>query len=152
MGEHTYPDPEVEGYIERHFAPVRFDTIERPEMEAALASGWTPTLIVEDADGTEHRRSQGYLNAGRFLGEMALSRLQEALNRRDFESASGLAGEALRLTEDDHHREPEAMYWSAVADYRLGGGDRERLTEGWERLMERFPESEWAEKAGYVRM
>ena len=151
MGERAFPAPEVERYVERHFAPVRFNTIERPEMEAALISGWTPTLIVKDAGGTEHRRSQGYLDAERFLGEMSLSRLQEALNRRDFESVSELAGEALRLSEGDLHREPEAMYWSAVAAYKRSG-DREELIGGWERLLERFPESEWAKKAGYIRL
>lgn len=131
---------------------ARFNTIERPEMEAALASGWTPTLIVEDADGSEHRRSQGYLDAGRFLGQMSLSRLQAALDHRDFEAASGLADETLRLTQGGPHRELEAMYWSAVVTYKLAGGDREELIEGWIRLLERFPESEWARRADYIRL
>lgn len=152
MGNRTYPEPEVESYIEQHFAPIRFNTIEQPEMEAALGSGWTPTLIVEDADGNEHRRSQGYLDVERFLGQMALSRLQAALDHRDFEAASGLAEEALRLTKGDPHREPEAMYWSAVAAYKLGGNDREALTGGWEGLLDRFPGSEWAKRAGYIRL
>jgi hypothetical protein len=30
-------------------------------------------------------------------------------------------------------------------------GDRDGLTEGWNRLLETFPQSEWAEKAGYIR-
>lgn len=152
MGESTYPDPEVEDYIERHFAPIRFNTIEQPEMEAALGSGWTPTLIVEDADGTEHRRSQGYLDARRFLGQMALSRLQVSLDHRDFDAASELAEEVLRLTQGDAHREPEALYWSAVVAYKLSGGDREKLIGGWTQLLERFPESEWAERASYIRL
>lgn len=151
MGNRTYPDPEVERYVEQHFAPIRFNSIEQPEMEAALNSGWTPTLIFTDADGAEHRRSQGYLDANRVLGEMALARLQESLNRRDFEAASGLAEEALRLAEGDPHREPEAMYWSAVAAYKLSG-DREDLTGGWTRLLARFPESEWALRASYIRL
>ncbi|MDN5697335.1 MAG: thioredoxin family protein [Rubrobacter sp.] len=151
MGERVYPEPEVESYIEDHFAPVRFNTIEEPEMEAALGSGWTPTIITEDPDGNERRRSQGYLDAKRLIGQLALSRLQAAMNSRDFESASGLCEEALRLTQGDPHREPEAMYWSAVIAYKLAGGDRERLIEGWTSLLNRFPESEWAMRASYIR-
>jgi hypothetical protein len=30
-------------------------------------------------------------------------------------------------------------------------GDRDDLTEGWNRLLEAFPQSEWAEKTGYIR-
>ena len=151
MGERAYPEPEVERYIEEHFAPVRFNTIERPEMEAALGSGWTPTLIVEDADGDEHRRGQGYLDANRLIGQLSLSRLQVALDHRDFEAASALSEEALRRTSGDPEREPEAMYWSAVIAYKLAGGDRERLIEGWTSLLNRFPESEWAMRASYIR-
>jgi hypothetical protein len=150
MGERTYPNPNVERYLEENFSPVRFNTIERPEMEAALASGWTPTLSFTDAAGREHRRSQGYLDANRLLGEMSLARLQEALDRRDFDTASELSNEALRLVEGDPHREPEAMYWSAVAAYKFSD-DRTELTGGWEKLLDRFPESEWASRAGYIR-
>jgi hypothetical protein len=152
MGNRAYPEPEVEGYIEQHFAPVRFNTIEQPEMEAVLGSGWTPTLIVEDADGVEHRRSQGYLDMKRLLGQLALSRLQTALDHRDFEAASGLAEDGLRLTQGDHHREPEAMYWSTVIAYKLAGNHRETLTGGWTQLLDRFPESEWAKRASYIRL
>ena len=151
MSERAFPDPEVERYIEEHFAPVRFNTIERPEMEAALGSGWTPTLIVEDADGNEHRRSQGYLDANRLIGQLSLARLQTALDRRDFEAASALSEEALRHASGDPEREPEAMYWSAVAAYKLSGDDREKLVAGWSKLLDRFPESEWAKRASYIR-
>ena len=152
MGERAYPEPEVERYIEEHFAPVRFNTIESPEMEAALGCGWTPTIIVEDPGGNEHRRSQGYLDADRLLGQLALARLQTALDHRDFEAASALSEEALLRTSGDPEREPEAMYWSAVAAYKLAGNDREKLVEGWTRLLDQHPESEWAKRASYIRM
>lgn len=51
MGEVTYPDGVVQAYLEEHFVPVRFNTIEWPEVEESFNSGWTPTIIVEDAEG-----------------------------------------------------------------------------------------------------
>ncbi|MDQ3795547.1 MAG: DUF255 domain-containing protein [Actinomycetota bacterium] len=150
MGTDTYPDGTVRSYVEEHFIPIRFNVLERPETEDRFNSGWTPTVIVEDAEGREHRRSQGYLNPRRFVGELALSRLKDAIDRRDFRSAFERSGNALKQTEDDPARRSEALYWSAVAAYRVSG-DRNDLIEGWNDLLEMFPRSEWAERAGYIR-
>lgn len=150
MGESTYPDEAAESYLERHFVPVRYNTIEEPEVEADFNSGWTPTLIVEDPEGREHRRSQGYLDTPRFIGEMSLSRLKDAIDRHDYEAASERAEEALERTAGDPGREPEALYWKAVADFEISG-DRDDLIAGWEPLLNKFPDSEWAKKASYVR-
>lgn len=54
------------------------------------------------------------------------------------------------MTLGDPHREPEALYWKAVAAFAVSG-DREDLTGGGEPLLDGFPESEWAKKASYVR-
>ncbi len=98
MGERTYPDEAAESYLERHFVPVRYNTIEEPEVEADFNSGWTPTLIVEDPEGHEHRRSQGYLDTPRFTGEMSLARLKDAIDRHDYKAAAEKAEEALERT------------------------------------------------------
>lgn len=147
MGERTYPDEAAKSYLEEHFVPVRFDTLEEPEVEAGF--GWTPTLIVEDPEGREHRSSQGYLDVRRFVGELSLARLKDAIDRHDYEAAAERAGEALYRTAGDPNREPEALYWRAVAAFEASG-DRDDLSGGWEPLMDGFPESEWAEKAVYV--
>src|SRR5437763_16778929 len=115
MGAVTYPDPDVERFVEGHFIPVQFNVVEQPEVMDQFNTPWTPTLIVQDAEGREHRRSQGYLDPARFLGEMALARLQAAIDQRDFEAAHTLSSDALRLTAGDLTREPEARYWSSVA-------------------------------------
>jgi thioredoxin-related protein len=150
MGAATYLNPEVESYIEQHFVPVQFDVLEQPEVERQFNSDWTPTLIVEDTEGREHRRSQGYLDAERFIGEMALAWLKDAIDRRDRETAPERSDEALKRTKNDPAREPEALYWSAVVAYHYTD-DRDDLIEGWNRLLERFPQSEWAKRAGYIR-
>src|SRR3712207_8681222 len=150
MGAVTYPNREVEQFIAQHFVPVQFNVMEQPEVMEQLNSTWTPTVIVEDAEGREHRRSQGYLDPRRFVGELALSRLKDAIDRRDFGSAFERSRNALKQTEDDPARRSEALYWSAVAACRVSG-DRNDLIEGWNGLLEMFPRSEWAERAGYIR-
>src|SRR5437764_9105384 len=118
MGAVTYPNPEVERFIQQHFIPVQFNVAEQPEAMERFNSTWTPTLIVQDAEGREHRRSQGYLDPQRFLGEMALAWLKDAIDRQDFKAAQERSRETLELTRADPEREPEAQYWASVAAYK----------------------------------
>jgi hypothetical protein len=150
MGAVTYPNPEVERLIEEHFIPVQFNVVEQPEVMEQFNAPWTPTLILQDGDGREHRRSEGYLDARRFLGEMALARLKTAINRRDFNTAKERVPETLERTKDDPLREPEAHYWAAVAAYKATN-DPSNLLQIWNRLLDQFPDSEWAKKAGFIR-
>lgn len=150
MGAVTYPNPEVEQYIKSHFIPVQFNVVEQPEAMQQFNTPWTPTLIVEDSEGKEHRRSQGYLDPQRFLAEMALGRVKDAVDRQDFEEASRRAEGALQLTQGDEWREPEALYWSSVAAYK-STNDANNLVSGWNRLLDQFPKSEWAKRVEFIR-
>jgi hypothetical protein len=150
MGAVTYPDPQVERYIDDHFIPVQFNVVEQTEVMELFNTPWTPTLIVLDADGKEHRRSQGYLDARRFLAEMSLARLQAAIDRQDFAQASSLTDDVKKMTAGDAEREPEALYWSSVAAYKATS-DPSNLMQGWNRLLDEFPQSDWAKKAEFIR-
>ena len=150
MGAGTYPDPAVAQYINEHFIPVHFNVIEQPEVMEQFNSPWTPTIIVQDAEGREHRRSQGYLDPKRFLGEVSLAWLKDAIDRRDFQVAHERSKETLRQTEGDPAREPEAIYWSAVAAYK-SSDDPKDLVGGWNRLLDEFSESEWARRVEFIR-
>jgi len=150
MGAVTYPNPEVARYLNEHFVPVQFNVVEQPDVMKRFNTPWTPTLIVLDADGKEHRRSQGYLDAQRMLGELSLARLQAAIDRQEFQEAPRLAEEAQRLTAGDADREPEALYWGSVAAYKATGKP-DGLVQGWNNLLDRFPQSDWAKKAEFIR-
>jgi len=146
----TYPHQDVQALIREHFVPVQFNVLERPEVKRQFNSGWTPTLIVQDAEGREHRRSYGYLDPRRFIAEMALAWLMDAIDRQDWPPAKARADEALRLTAGDLAREPEAFYRDAVATY-MTSADQTGLRNGWELLMQRFPDSDWSKKAEFIR-
>ena len=151
MGAVTYPNAEVDRYLNQYFVPVQFNVIEHPEAFTQFHSAWTPTIIVQDASGVEHRRSQGYLDPLRLLGELSLARLKDALDRQDFEAAKQRLDDAIKYTRGDAAREPEAMYWSAVIAYKTSK-DSTGLISGWEKLLNTFPESEWAKRAEFIRM
>src|SRR5436309_5371857 len=106
MGAVTYPNPEVERFIQGRFIPVQFNVVEQPAVMDQFNTPWTPTLIVQDAQGREHRRSQGYLDSRRFLAEMSLALLKDAIDRRDFQQAVERSSEALERSRGDGYREP----------------------------------------------
>lgn len=150
MGAVTYPDPRVQEEINKHFVPVQFNVVEQPDVMDRFNTPWTPTLIIQDAEGREYRRSQGYLDAARFIAEVALARLVSAIDRRDYQEAVARIDEVIDRTQGDPAREPEALYWAAVARYKASD-DPSRLVEGWNTLLDRFPDSEWARKASFIR-
>ena len=150
MGAVTYPNEKVAEYVESYFAPVQINIEEDPGAMERYHTPWTPTIIIEDANGVEHRRSQGYLDPKSFIAELALARLKAAIDRQDFAKAQQLTVEALQSTAGDTHREAEAMYWSGVATYK-NSNDSNKLIETWNRLIEKFPETEWARKASFIK-
>jgi hypothetical protein len=151
MGTVTYPDTEVQKLIETHFVPVQFNVADQPEVMARFNAPWTPTLIVQDAEGREHRRSEGYLDPKAFRAEMALARLREPINRQEFTTARDRVRAVLAQVAGDPEREPEVIYWSAVAAYKASN-DSQNLVDGWNRLLDRFPQSAWARKAAFIRL
>lgn len=146
----TYPDSDVQQLIENYFVPVQFNVKDQPQVMQEFHTPWTPTLMVQDGQGTEHRRSQGYLDPTRFIAEMSLARLKSAIDAQDFQSAASIADETLQAARGDDEREPEALYWSAVARYKASE-DPQNLLNGWNRLLDEFPDSEWARKASFIR-
>lgn len=107
--------------------------------------------MVQDAEGREHRRTSGYMDAPRFVGELALARVSAAVDRRDWETAATRVDEALERVGDDPERRAEALFFSAVVAFRRSG-EREDLEAGWNRLLDELPESEWARRAEYIRL
>ena len=144
----TYSNHEVAKFVEAHFIPVQFNVAEQPDAMDRFHAPWTPTLIVQSPDGAEMRRSQGYLDPDRFLAEMSLAWFKEAIDRRDYETAHQRVPETLQRTKGDPEREPEALYWAAVTQYKARDNG---LLEGWNRLMEQFPNSEWARKVEFIK-
>src|SRR5438094_509786 len=69
MGAVTYPNPAVERYSEQYFIPVQFNVVDEPEVLTQFDTPWTPTAIVQDAEGREARRSNAYVDAS---GEISI--------------------------------------------------------------------------------
>jgi hypothetical protein len=150
MATVTYADPEVQRYVSENFVPVQLNVQEQPAAMECYNAVWTPTIIIECVEGIEHRRTEGYLDPQVFLEELSLAVFRAALDKHDFSAAKNRIGEALQKASGDPVREPEAMYWAAVADYKLSQ-DANELVTGWNRLLDRYPDSDWAKRAAVIR-
>jgi len=150
MGAVTYPNPDVERFIEENFIPVQFNVVEQPDVMAQFNSSWTPTLILRDPEGREHRRAEGYFDPKRFIAEMSIGLLKAAINWQNFDAAKQRAPAVLEATKGDREREPEAIYWASVADYK-GSHDPANLLRGWNRILDEFPASDWARRVEFIR-
>jgi hypothetical protein len=140
----------VQEYIEKHFAPVRLDVPRNLGLYERYNFCWTPTVLMQDGEGREHRRCEGAMPPEAFLRELALARLKEALNGSRFETARELSFEVLRTVEKDPQRAPECLYWCGVANFRAGRSV-ELLNYWWTRLLDEYPSSDWAARAQFIR-
>lgn len=150
MAAVTHADADVQRYISENFVPVQINVKDDPGAMECYNAVWTPTIIIECADGIEHRRMEGYLDPQAFVEELSLAVFRAALDKHDFSAAKTRIGEALQKASGDPVREPEAMYWAAVADYKLSQ-DANELVKGWTRLLDQYPDSDWAKRAAVIR-
>jgi hypothetical protein len=145
----TYPDARVRALLAEHFVCVKYDT-KRPNewfrrLNGPFAHHWHPNVVVLDHRLAEVRRFIGYLPPDDFVAQLEVGRALVALyHQRPREALEVLEGVTGRLAHT--HAAPEAQYWAGVAAYRAGGG-LAALTPLWERIGERWPDSEWATRA-----
>ncbi|MDQ2985377.1 MAG: hypothetical protein M3R13_01490 [Armatimonadota bacterium] len=150
MDAGTYPNEEVAEYIGRYFVPVQINVQEDPGAMERFHTMWTPTIILKDDRGREHRRSQGYLNPQELLAELSLARLAAALDAGDYDEAVTISQDAIARTQFDKNRNAEARYWAGVANYK-STDDPSKLGESWKPLIDEMPDSEWARKASFIK-
>jgi hypothetical protein len=150
MSTVTYSNPEVQQHISAHYIPVQINVKDDPSALEQFNASWTPTIMVMDAQENEHRRSEGYFDPKRFLEELSLAEVKAALNQQDFSEAKTRGRDALAKTSGDPAHEPEAMFWAAVADYK-NSKNADDLKSGWNKLLDKFPQSEWAHRVEFIR-
>ncbi|WEK34957.1 MAG: thioredoxin family protein [Candidatus Pseudobacter hemicellulosilyticus] len=143
----TYQNANTLSYIDKHFVFVKYNITNRnvPKITSSPIL-WTPTFIVFANDGSEIRKTIGYLNDTQFQAEMEMGRALAFLRKAQPE----VALEILKKFIKDNvvvTALPEALYWAGIASYFLNKRDMESLVPYWEELINIYPESIWADRA-----
>lgn len=143
----TYQNTKTLSYIDKHFVFIKYDITNRsvPKIPCSPIL-WTPTFIVFANDGSEVRKTTGYLNNLQFEAEIEMGRALAFLRKAQPKIALNILENFIKNTPNKTSL-PEALYWAGVASYFLNKRNAESLAPFWEKLINNYPESIWAERA-----
>ncbi len=139
-----YPNPEVSRFITENFVPLRQHVKTHPGAMERFGAQWTPTLMMLDANGREHHRVEGFLEAAPLLAQLRLGLAKSAMANQKWDEAERWFEEA--AASGDADVAPEGAYWAGVTRYKRSG-DASHLGATHKRLSENFANSTWAKKA-----
>lgn len=146
----TYQDPKALSYIEDTFIFIKFNVMAKNKVPRGTfhssAVLWTPCFMVYANDGTEIRKVTGYLSPDQFIDEMDLGRAMALLFKAKARDALNLL-EGLSISSSGDTIIQEVLYWCGVAAFFLQQRAPESLYPYWEKLMQEYPGSTWAERA-----
>lgn len=138
----TYPDSQVQTFVEQHFVPVRLvlnDDAAKP-LFRQYGVLWTPTVGVADRRGKLQYQSPGFLPPTALLDAMRLGLGRALLAWARYDEAAEHFGS---VADTRSAQAPEALYWQGVAWY-LKARRRAPMMVAWNRLRAEYPDSVWA--------
>lgn len=148
MNAGPYSDEKVQRYIEEEFVPLKSQCFwdKQTELMKKFMIKWTPTFLVHDSQGIEHYRFIGYVPVDDFLAHLGLGRGKVFFDRDRYSEAV----DQFKSVIEEHAGAgvtPEAVYLLGVAGYRKTH-DAKALRRIYDTLTEKYPQSEWARRAG----
>ncbi len=131
--------------MEKDFIPIQVDFNKNKALVNRFSVKWTPTIIILDADGTEHHRFIGFLPPEDFIAQLILGKGKAEFDQDRFEQGIQCFQEILvRYPKTD--AAPEAQYFLGVSKYKASNNPNE-LKLGLETLQRDYPLSVWTKKA-----
>ena len=150
MGAVTYPHPEVQRFLHKHFVCHRVNekdtSSETVRVLRAYRLLWSPGFIFLDHQRNELRRVVGYLTPAEFLAELNFALGLARMLHSRFSESHDLFRAAIDANPTGYVA-PEALYWAGIAAFRRDGRNKELLKKEWAELLERFPKSTWWTRA-----
>lgn len=149
MDAGAYPDAAVIDFIENNFVPVRIAFDAQPYAKDFNVK-WTPTLVTLGPQGREHHRTVGFLGPEELIPSLLLGKGKVDFDHDRFtEALASLDKVVAEYAASDSA--PEAIYLSGVCRYK-STHDPQPLKAAYEKLVARFPDSEWTKRAYPYRL
>ena len=133
------------GLIQDNFVPVKIHVKENPAAFERFGAQWTPTVIIDDPEGTERYRFEGYLPPDEFMAQLELGLAKTAFAKNDFAKAERLYRDIVQRFRTSAAA-PEALYWAGVSKYKATN-DAAALKDTAEAFRTQYSDSQWAKKA-----
>ena len=146
----TYLDERVAATLNDRFVPVMYNGWQQDENFESLNGrtiyAFSPLLVTRAADGTELRRTTGYLPPEDMLLELELGLSLNALHQHDWENAYQILDEAVQRYASAKNL-PEALWWRGIAAYRRSGKSLLEIAAAWAPLVREHAGTVWADRA-----
>jgi hypothetical protein len=148
MNTGPYSNAKVQTYLQEAFIPVKSQCFwdKRTEVMKQFGIAWTPTLVVLDTKGREHHRVVGFVPDDDFLAHLTLGKGKVHFDLFRFAEAI----QEFSTLIEQHPKAgavPEAVFFLGVAEY-WKTHDPKGLRRAHDTLVTKFPQSEWARRAG----
>ena len=141
----TYPDPRVAQLVQDHFVPLKVNVKQDPRLAEEYRVNWTPAVLIADEQGKDHYRYEGYFAPEGFMAQLSLGLGRLWLDRRQLARARERFEEVSR-PHAGSEAGAEALYWLGVVSYKESQ-DPAQLRPSWQKLVQEYPDSEWARRA-----
>lgn len=145
----AYIDTEVISFVNNNLIPLRLqasDHILGPRFKIK----WTPSLLILDADGTEHYRTLGFYPPEDLIPSLLLGMGKAKFNQPDRPAASKYF-EKILSDYSNNSLAPEAVYLNGVSRF-IDGHDVSNLIGIYDRLKADYPDSPWLTRADPYRL
>jgi TolA-binding protein len=144
----THPSQDVVREVMAEFVPCRLESLKEPELLKRLNVRWLPGVAVVDAADRPAHVSIGFLPPADLLTELAFGRAVALMGAKRYDEAHALFARVADTPGAE--RAPEACFWWGISRYRQSKDFRAAIEEPWRRIVERFPQSQWARKVGFM--
>lgn len=145
----TYPVLNVVECISKKMIALRVPA-DNQKLMAKFNISWTPTLIMLDADGNEHRRIVGFLPPDELVPALLLGIAQSHFELERFTEALKCLGELLEAYPGSKAA-PEAVFLKGVCSFK-NTHNPGLLKEAYQELSVVYPQSEWTQRAAPYRL
>lgn len=139
----TYPEDSVVQFVKKYLTPLRIDITQ--SVDDKYQTFWTPTLSILNYSGLEIQKETGFFKPVELIASLHVGLAKVHIQEKQFDTA-GVHLKQVLENFCDEKVVPEAIFFRGVNLYKLND-DPSFLKEAHYRLVEEYPESEWADKS-----
>jgi hypothetical protein len=145
----AYIDPKVISFINSNVVPLRLQASD-PVLGPKYRIKWTPSLLILDADGTEHYRTLGFYPPEDLIPSLLLGMGKAKFNQPDRPAALKYFDKIL-ADYPKNSLAPEAVYLKGVSSF-IESHDVSQLIDIYDRMKAEYPDSPWLTRADPYRL
>jgi len=116
------------------------------ELFPTIGLGWTPSFYIYSPDGKIMRNMLGYLPPEQIIMELKLGLGQSYMRSSQYGEAIKIFKDTFSSTKETNYIQ-EGLYYAGVAAYYQFNGSLDELSVYWNELLDKYPNSLWAQRA-----